>query len=68
MPDDIQKIFGNLGIDMATLHRVAGLVKDNPEVQKLFKEQLKDKGFDQSVEELYEELNEVLNHGKSPRA
>lgn len=61
---DIKNMFGSLGIDMATLKKVAGLLKDDPKIQELFKNQLKDKGFQQNVDDIYKELDEVLNHGK----
>jgi hypothetical protein len=61
---DVKSTFASLGIDMATLKKVAGLLKDDPKIQELFKNQLKDKGFQQNVEDIYNELDEVLNHGK----
>lgn len=64
---DVKKIFDGFGIDMATLHKVAGLMQNNPQIKELFKKQLQEKGFNKSVEQIYSELNEVLNHGKSPR-
>lgn len=61
---DMKNMFASLGIDMATLKKVASLLKDDPKIQELFKNQLKDKGFQENIDEIYSELDEVLNHGK----
>lgn len=67
MNDLVDKAAAFLGIDRATLERVAhDLGKAHPELREQFDQQVADKGLNQVISELENELEEVLNHVKSP--
>jgi len=56
-----------LGIDMATLKKMAKQLKDEPLLKQAFEEQLRNEDFEGTVDEFYEELKDILNHGQSPK-
>jgi hypothetical protein len=65
---DAKEILDAMGISEATLRKMASQLAQEPGVRKLFEAQIQDPAFQDSVDELYDELQEVFNHDKSPKS
>lgn len=63
--DPVEKAARLLKIDKATFEKMARQVaKDHPDLGKIYRDNVRDKGLDQTIAEMQQELQEVLNHVK----
>jgi hypothetical protein len=63
---DFKELFDALGIDEATLRKMAHQMQHDPAVKKLYRQSSKNPGFNDFVDELYDNIEEVFKHDKSP--
>lgn len=59
----VQKKLKELGIDMATLERVAHIIEDQvPELKTVLNKQAGKKGFESTIDGLYEDVKDVFDN------
>lgn len=64
-PASVKQKLKELGIDTATLIKVAGVVeKEVPELQTILRKHSNKEGFESNVEKIYEEVNDIFDHDK----
>ena len=62
-PIAIKRKMRELGIDMATLEKVAKTIeKEVPELQSVLRKQSREKGFEGGVESAYKEVQDIFDH------
>ena len=61
--DDLKK----MGINLATLKKMARQMESNPVLKQAFEQQLRNKGFHDTVENFYEEIKDLFDHDNSPK-
>ena len=64
---DVKEIFDALGMDEATLMKVARQLQHDPALKQLYAQQSAlDPTLDEFVDELTDKIKEVFKHDKSP--
>lgn len=63
-PKVTKKQLDALGIDMATLERVAKTLMDIPELKGVFEKQALKKGSEGNVDKAYNEVKDIFDHNE----
>lgn len=63
---ELKAMMDALGLDKASLEKLARHLMKDPNLRKQFEEQMSNESFRQFVEEGYKELDEAFKHFNSP--
>ena len=65
--ETIGKIFKDAGIDLQKVREAAKrLAEERPELEQQFREQAKSKAFQDLVDNIYEDIEDMLDHEETP--